>query len=295
MPRPFRRRPVRHSMPPVGEAARAAAAPPQSLEGWTQAIHATLTGLGHDMAWRITEIAHTGACRDCGGQVVDPAPPRRRPDPPVPRRPRPDRPQRPLVPVQGAAMTSPAARHQPRPHQRGRGTPPQERRPDMTPTTGTAAQGACGTCNGFRYILVTHYFTRESHLETCTSCGATGRRKRLPRWLRPFSGRARSAAPPLSIDGISYRIHPADEAGRGPIGILGLPWLAVIAAQPGGGSQVIAGWITTGPSPWQYGAYTGGGSRGPALAVRDGGPTPGTALRTVAACYAGWLRQQVRR
>lgn len=76
MPAPFRRRgPARHCMPPVAEDAGGTAALPQTLEEWTQATHATLTGLGHDMAWRITEIAHTGACRHCGGQVVIRRPP----------------------------------------------------------------------------------------------------------------------------------------------------------------------------------------------------------------------------
>lgn len=46
------------------------AALPDTVEGRAEAVHAMLAGLGHDMAWRITGCARTGACRSCGGQVV---------------------------------------------------------------------------------------------------------------------------------------------------------------------------------------------------------------------------------
>ena len=32
----------------------------------------------------------------------------------------------------------------------------------------------CKTCYGFGFIIVTHYFTREEHTETCDACGGTG-------------------------------------------------------------------------------------------------------------------------
>ncbi|MGH3405867.1 MAG: hypothetical protein ACRDRJ_25730 [Streptosporangiaceae bacterium] len=165
----------------------------------------------------------------------------------------------------------------------------------MTPTPGTWQTGTCQPCNGRRHILVIHYFTRATRVEKCTTCGGSGRPRLLPRWARPFSWRPRNLAKPLRIDGITYAIQPASETGRVPGAMLGTPWLAVIAGLPGTGSAVIAGWITTGPSPHRYGAYTGGGSYGPMLALRSGAGTPGTALRTVAAWYANWLRQRDRR
>lgn len=71
MPGMFRRRRARHTMvPAAADAAGPVAAPPDTLEGWTEAFDAMLTGLGHDMGWRIAGHAHTGACRSCGGQVV---------------------------------------------------------------------------------------------------------------------------------------------------------------------------------------------------------------------------------
>jgi DnaJ-class molecular chaperone len=43
-------------------------------------------------------------------------------------------------------------------------------------SNGTPTERKCEECNGFGYVIVTQYFTRQSHRETCSSCGGTGRR-----------------------------------------------------------------------------------------------------------------------
>jgi DnaJ-class molecular chaperone len=51
----------------------------------------------------------------------------------------------------------------------------QDRSPEMARKNTERTPVKCETCNGYGYIIVTHFFTRKEHRETCTDCRGTGK------------------------------------------------------------------------------------------------------------------------